>query len=149
LFCHDGSKGSAAALKAAGALVMRPVEAVVLTVWQPVAVQLALTGAFAAGAPANEGELDSEEAANARAVAEEGARLAREHGYDARAMLAQADEGVARAILQVADDLDARLIVCGQRGRGLVRSALLGSVSHALSSHARRPILIAPEPRNH
>jgi nucleotide-binding universal stress UspA family protein len=40
---------------------------------------------------------------------------------------------------------DAALVVCGQRGRGAIRSALLGSVSHALAAHAKRPVLIAPE----
>jgi nucleotide-binding universal stress UspA family protein len=54
-------------------------------------------------------------------------------------------EGIARAILDIADEASARLIVVGQRGRGVLRSTLLGSVSHTLATHTRRPILIAPE----
>ena len=60
-------------------------------------------------------------------------------------MAKESFEGVAKTILETADELSARLIVCGQRGRGIVRSTLLGSVSHALASHTARPVLIAPE----
>ena len=60
-------------------------------------------------------------------------------------MIRESFEGIPKAILETADHLSARLIVCGQRGRGVLRSALLGSVSHTLASHTRRPILIAPE----
>ncbi len=60
-------------------------------------------------------------------------------------MIRESFQGVVEAILETADEVSARLIVCGQRGRGPIRAALLGSVSHALASHARRPVLIAPE----
>ena len=49
-------------------------------------------------------------------------------------------------IIEVADEIDAGLIVCGTRGRGAVRTALLGSVSHAVLTHSGRPVLIAPAP---
>jgi nucleotide-binding universal stress UspA family protein len=52
---------------------------------------------------------------------------------------------VAKTISEVAREIDARLIVCGQRGRGAFASAILGSVSHQLSAHAQRPVLIAPQ----
>jgi nucleotide-binding universal stress UspA family protein len=57
----------------------------------------------------------------------------------------QSFEGIAKAILDTADELTAAMIVCGQRGRGTLRTALLGSVSHTLAAHTRRPVLIAPE----
>lgn len=145
LFCFDGSDGSRAALRAAGDLIARPADAVVLTVWETVATRLALAGAFAAGSTTGGADLDSEEESYARSVAEEGALRAREHGYEASAMTMESFEGIPNAILEAADKLSARLIVCGQRGRGALRSALLGSVSHVLASHARSPILIAPE----
>jgi nucleotide-binding universal stress UspA family protein len=50
------------------------------------------------------------------------------------------------AIVDVADELDASLIVCGTRGLGRVRGLVLGSVSSAVLHHARRPVLVAPEP---
>lgn len=60
-------------------------------------------------------------------------------------MTREALEGIAKTILEVADKLSARLIVCGQRGRGVLGTTLLDSVSHTLASHTRRPLLIAPE----
>jgi nucleotide-binding universal stress UspA family protein len=97
-----------------------------------------------AGVP-NEGELDEEEIAAAQRIADEGAAGARGRGYNASARVAQANESVAKTIGEVAREIDARLIVCGQRGRGAFASAVLGSVSHQLSAHAERPVLIAPQ----
>src|ERR1700733_12333184 len=118
LFCYDGSEGSKAALQVAVELVMHPADAVVLAVWTPIAVQLARGGSLLAAVP-NEGELDEEEMAAARQLAEAGARR---HGYTASARIAQANETVAEAIREVAREIDARLIVCGQRGRGAFAS---------------------------
>jgi nucleotide-binding universal stress UspA family protein len=145
LFCFDGSDGSREAMRAAADLIGRPVDAVVLTVWEAVETRLALAGAFTAGNLSGGADLDADEESNARSVAEEGALKANEHGYQASAMTTESFEGIAKAILEVADRLSARLIVCGQRGRGALRSTLLGSVSHTLASHTQRPILIAPE----
>ena len=145
LFCYDGSDGSKAALGAAAELIARPTEAVVLTVWTPAAILLARGGSLGTAYMADEGEIDDEEAAAAQRIAEEGAEGARRRGYNATARVAEATESVARAIADVGDEIDAGLIICGQRGLGLIRSALLGSVSHAISAHAQRPVLIAPE----
>lgn len=143
LFCHDGSDGSKTALAAAVELI-KPADAVVLVVWMAATVQLARAGAFVVAVP-NEGEIDDQEAAIARQIAEEGAAAARERGYNASARVAQANESVARTIDEIAEEIDAGLVVCGQRGRGAIGSALLGSVSHALASHTKRPLLIAPQ----
>jgi nucleotide-binding universal stress UspA family protein len=145
LFCFDGSEGSRRAMRAAVELVARPMDAVVLTVWETLATRLARTGAFASGSAVGGTDLDVQEESYARSVAEEGALRANEHGYRASAMIRESFQGVVEAILETADEVSARLIVCGQRGRGPIRAALLGSVSHALASHARRPVLIAPE----
>jgi nucleotide-binding universal stress UspA family protein len=143
LFCYDGSDGSKTALAAAVELI-KPADAVVLVVWTPAAVQLARAGSFVVAVP-NEGEIDDHEAAAALQIAEEGAAGARLRGYNAFARIAQANESVAQAIDEIADEIDAGLVVCGQRGRGIISSALLGSVSHALAAHTKRPVLIAPQ----
>jgi len=143
LFCYDGSDGSKTALAAAGELI-KPADAVALVVWMPAAVQLARAGSFVVAIP-NEGEIDEQEAATALGIAEEGAACARERGYNASARIAQANESVAKTIDEIAQEIDAGLVVCGQRGRGAIGSAVLGSVSHALAAHTRRPVLIAPQ----
>jgi nucleotide-binding universal stress UspA family protein len=81
----------------------------------------------------------------ARQIAEEGAAGARKRGYNVSARIAQANESVARTIDEIAQEIDAGLVVCGQRGRGAIGSALLGSVAHALAAHTKRPVLIAPQ----
>jgi nucleotide-binding universal stress UspA family protein len=144
LFCYDGSDGSKAALSVAVELVMHPADAVVLVVWTPVAIQLARGGSLLTAVP-NEGQLDEQEIATAHRIADEGAAGARTRGYNATARVAEATESVAKTIRDVAREIDARLIVCGQRGRGAFASAILGSVSHQLSAHAERPVLIAPQ----
>ena len=103
-----------------------------------------VSGSFLIAVP-NEGEIDEQEAAAARQIAEEGAAGARERGYNATARIAQANESVAFTIDAIAQEIDAGLVVCGQRGRGAIGSALLGSVSHALATHTKRPLLIAPQ----
>jgi nucleotide-binding universal stress UspA family protein len=145
LFCHDGSDGSKTALAAATELI-KPADAVVLVVWTPAAVQLARAGSFVVAVP-NEGEIDDHEAATVQQLAEEGAAGARRRSCNATARIAQADESVVKTIDEIAQEIDAGLVVCGQRGRGAIGSALLGGVSHAFAAHTKRPVLIAPRHR--
>ncbi len=42
----------------------------------------------------------------------------------------------------VADSVDADVVVMGRRGRGEVAELLLGSVSHEVALHCRRPVLL-------
>jgi nucleotide-binding universal stress UspA family protein len=50
----------------------------------------------------------------------------------------------ATVIADVADQTKADVIVVGRRGRGEVAELLLGSVSHELSLHSKRPVLLVP-----
>jgi nucleotide-binding universal stress UspA family protein len=57
----------------------------------------------------------------------------------------------ASVIARVADGTDADVIVVGRRGRGGVAELVLGSVSHELILHSKRPILListAAHPRS-
>jgi hypothetical protein len=99
LFCFDGSEGSKVAMKEASDLINRPVDAVVLTVWETVATRLALAGAFAAGTLTGGADVDAEEESFAKSVADEGALRAREHGYGASPMTRESFEGIPKAIL--------------------------------------------------
>jgi nucleotide-binding universal stress UspA family protein len=145
LFCYDGSEGSRGAMAAASELVAHPVPAVVLTIWQPAAVLIARGGGFAASYVSNEDEVDRQEESLAAEASREGVSRAQAHGYEASARVEEATEGAGRRIIEIADELDARLIVCGRRGLGKVAAALIGSVSQAVLNGAGRPVLIAPE----
>ena len=51
----------------------------------------------------------------------------------------------AEALIQVADERDATLIVVGSYGESPIRSALLGSTPHRLLHLSNRPVLVVPE----
>jgi nucleotide-binding universal stress UspA family protein len=68
----------------------------------------------------------------------------RERLGDADADVRVAAGAPAEAIRAAADAEDAEMLVVGSRGRGNLRSAVLGSVSHDLTAHATRPVVVVP-----
>jgi nucleotide-binding universal stress UspA family protein len=145
LVCYDGSDQSRRGLATIRGL-LAPTEVVLLTVWQPLVTKLAETGSFGVFALDEESELDESEERAAREAAEEAAERVRAVGHTVTVRVEEATGAAWTKIIQVADELDARLIVCGTRGRGTLKTALLGSVSHAVLAHSGRPVLIAPAP---
>ena len=55
-----------------------------------------------------------------------------------------AEGPAAQAIMKTADREDAELLVIGSRGRGALRSVVLGSVSRELAARARCPVVVVP-----
>jgi nucleotide-binding universal stress UspA family protein len=147
LICYDGSDDARHAFEAISHLLASN-EAVVLTVWQPLTAVLAEAGGFGMFAVDDEDQVDSEEEAAARVAAQDGAKRAIARGFNATARVEEAGTGIWRKIVDVADEIDAGLIVCGTRGRGGVKGLLLGSVSHSVLQQSHRPVLIAPTPRD-
>ncbi len=148
LVCYDGSEDAQAAV-AHAARLMPGADTTVLTVWEPFQVALSRTGGMGMGMGAaypENGDIDAatEQAAEARAA--EGVERARAAGLVAEPRIAVRDDGVAGAILAVADDLNADAIVVGSRGLTGLRSMLLGSVSHAVLQHANRSVIVVPSP---
>ncbi len=77
-----------------------------------------------------------------RALEEEWCAPLREAGIPYDAVL---EDGRPSTVLaEVADRVDAGLIVVGRRGRRGTAELLLGSVSHELTHHSRRPLTIVP-----
>jgi nucleotide-binding universal stress UspA family protein len=146
LIAYDGSDGAKEAIRACATLLAgRP--ALVVHGWSS-PIQRSLVGSSLLAAPLAElsevaHELDELFAANARDIADEGAELAREQGLEARSLTVEAAPGTWPALIAVAAEQGAAMIVAGSRGRGAVASAVLGSVSSGLVRNADLPVLIA------
>ena len=145
LIGYDGSSSAADAIKLAASLLgARPV--LVVSVWSHVPVETVGYGAtadFSAAAPAYFSDVDSTVEQQAGEMAEQGARVAREAGLEAEARPAQGSSAW-RGIVDAAEAVDAAMIVVGARGLSGLKSALLGSTSKGVLSHAGRPVLVVP-----
>lgn len=139
LICYDGSVGAQHAITVAGSLFSgRPAVVVDVGPLDLVAETYAAAGSGAAdvGQAVYNGSL---------AQAEAGAELARSAGLDAEPRAA-IDAPTWRGITEVANDIDAAVIVLGSDGRTGLSALLEGSVSHDVAEHAGRPVLVVPPP---
>jgi nucleotide-binding universal stress UspA family protein len=149
VLCDDGSPDAQAAADHVARL-FPAADVTVLAVWEPYNALLTQAGygfGFAYAPPAGEvREIDAigEERAQAAAVA--AAKRLRAVGVNAQARAERERLSVPATILAVARDADADVIVLGTRGRGGVKSLLLGSVSRAVLQHADRATLVIPSP---
>jgi nucleotide-binding universal stress UspA family protein len=142
LICYDDSPDAARAIEAAAAL-LGPRRAVVVDVlpWMTPAESLAATSSLVRG-----NDFEALNRAEARRIASRGAEIARSAGFHAerRGELASSTwEG----IVDVADELDAAMIVIGSRGLTGVKKIFDASLSQQVAEHAGRPVLIVPPPR--
>ena len=138
LIAYDGSDYAKAAIEQAAEQLDNGRRAIVLTVWQP--FDAAFVGVGAAPTGFEEGiEKD------ARRVADEGARLAREAGFHAEAA-SERGAPVWQRIVDFADERDVGIVVLGSHGRTGLPLVVIGSVAGAVASHSKRPVLIAHLP---
>jgi nucleotide-binding universal stress UspA family protein len=135
--------GSDIALEAATKgleLLGRPDDAVIVTVISASDPML-VTGTGTAGGTMSAEEFDQYESARTTEGQALLAEAARALGMTAaQTRLLEGDP--ARALCEVADELSARAIVIGSRGRGNVARALLGSVSDHVVRNAPCPVVI-------
>lgn len=69
-----------------------------------------------------------------RQIQEAGGKVAQSH--------LRMGEGRDEAIVHLAEEIDAGLIIIGSRGRGRIRRALMGSVSDSVVRHAHCPVMV-------
>ncbi|MEU5876667.1 universal stress protein [Spirillospora sp. NPDC047279] len=145
LIAYDGSDDAKAAIAFAGKHVT-PAPTVVLVVWEPLLVQIARSAmATPAAFVGDDAEAERQQREEAESFAAEGAELARKAGLTDVKPHAEASTGpIWSTIVDVAEELDASLVVTGSRGLGRAKSVLLGSVSDRILRHVKRPVLIVP-----
>ncbi|QKG22641.1 universal stress protein [Actinomadura verrucosospora] len=149
LIAFDGSDDSKTAIEYA-ARHLKPEPIVILSVWEPLLAQLTWAP-LAAGVPVTAEQGDDgkfEEEKQAEALASKGAELARAAGAAEATPRAERGGGpVWAAIVDVAEEVNASLVVTGSRGLAGARSMILGSVSTRVLHHAGRPVLVVPPPK--
>jgi nucleotide-binding universal stress UspA family protein len=146
LLCFDGSEDAAIAIRRAAGLTAHR-QAVVLTVWEPMAGWAPSDPASILSAPLDRlasKALDIDQVLEelAQETLGRGVDIARDAGFAAEGQLVEGEPW--HAICNAAHDLDAEAIVMGARGLSRMKSMLLGSVSFAVLTHARRPVLVIP-----
>jgi nucleotide-binding universal stress UspA family protein len=92
-------------------------------------------------AAAGQERLRKAEEADAREFLE---RIAADEGIGGGAELRPAIGPPAKRIIETCLEQDAALVVLGSHGRGDLKSAVLGSVSHAVASGAPCPVVVVP-----
>ena len=140
LLAYDGSDGAKHAIKRAAELFGGG-RAHVVTAWS----RTPAGAPWAGGGPVYLPEIEDQLEQSARETAEQGEQLARELGFDAEVHI-PADAPLWRAIVNLADEVDAAAIVVGARGLSDVKSFLIGSVSNAVLHHTTRPVLVVHAP---
>jgi nucleotide-binding universal stress UspA family protein len=141
LFAYDGSDHARTAIAKAGE-TLRPGAAVVATAWTSYADAAPRALLRASVRPVVD-DLDAAGREAAEGLAAEGAELARAAGFDAEPRAVRASGPFFAALLELADELDARAIVVGSRGRSQIAAAVLGSVSTGILHNTQRPVLVA------
>jgi nucleotide-binding universal stress UspA family protein len=141
LICYDGSPEAADAIANVASL-LPGARAVVLTVWKPLVEEL-LAGPPDSPPIADPVDANERQREAALVFASEGERRATAAGLHAKARVVKATGSLWETIEETADELDARLIVCGTSRSG-VKTALPGNLASTLAQRSSRPVLVVP-----
>jgi nucleotide-binding universal stress UspA family protein len=156
LIAYDGTPASEYALWQAG-MLLRGRRALVVTVWKRgLGFELLELPTATLGLPPAQLdirtalEIDHQVYEAAQRVAERGAALAREAGFEVEglAVAEDAEVTIADTILRVALERDSEMILVGIEGRGTLGEVILGSTSRDIIRHAPCPVVVvrmAPE----
>lgn len=141
---YDGSADARRAIDVA-AEALRVEAAVVVNVWQGSLAAIEATRPLGAPAPPTREEEAALEQAATR-IAEEGAARARGGDLAAEAEIRRGGsaEDIGAALLDVAEQRNADLVVVDRRGMSRIKALVLGSVSDAVVRDGRRPVLVVP-----
>lgn len=146
LIAYDGSANADHAIDVAGELLGGgPAE--VIHAWEPVASAAARMAIYALAYDASNETVDREREL-AQETAQRGIARATAAGFVATGSAVAGDGALWATIVDRADELQPRVIVMGTRGLTGVRSAVSGSVSHSVASHAGQPVLTVPLQRD-
>ena len=143
LICYDGSESARRAIDAAAAL-LGPRHAVVLDLGPPLTPAESIAAISPVVPAAGFEDLNE---ADALTRAEDGAARAERAGFEAVAR-AGISAPTWEGICDVADEIDAPVIVVGSRGLTPGRELVEGSISHDVARHAGRPVLVVPPPHD-
>jgi nucleotide-binding universal stress UspA family protein len=147
LMGYDGSPAATAAIDA-GAQLFPQAHAWIAHLWAPPFTSTSLRQRLWTGtsqvnefveAVMREGERE------ATRMADTGVTLARAAGWEAEPLVVRSDGGEGLRLAELAESVDADLVLVGSRGLGGAR-AILGSVSDMVVHYAPRPVLVVPHP---
>ena len=145
LLCYDGSPQSQHAAEVAGAL-FPGAQAHVLHIWEPIERIVARYAVLAPFMGEELGEADASVADESSKLAAAGVAIANAAGLQATPLTTQLQTTVWEAVLDVADTIDAAVIITGTRSLHGLREMIANTLSHALIQHSPRPVLAIPTP---
>lgn len=139
LICYDGSENANDAIDVAARL-LGDRRAVVVDIGSEItaAESLATLSPVVPGSA-----FEDLNTADARQRAQAGAERANRAGFEAEAR-AELASPLWEGVVDIADEIDASVIVIGSRGLNGFQEAFRGSFSHQVAEHAGRPVLIVP-----
>ena len=146
----DGSPSAEHALGQAAALLSVR-EALVVTVWEAGAAYATLDSPTMQAAPMDLGAAAMADQAmleGVRQTAERGARIAREVGFEVEGegLVVNGEESTATALVRLAAEREASVVVVGSHGHGRLDRILMGSTSRHVVENAGCPVLVVRTP---